>query len=93
MVVARSVGASVGEVIVNGRVVLRMREPAGGLSPLERAEVIAGRLRRLFQQGLRPHELEVAIIRGQAAIVWRDQLLVTAGGNHARINQTTPWAH
>ena len=93
VIVARPIersGASFGEVVVNGRVVLRVREPAGGLSAAARAEIIARRLRLMFQRGLRPQELEVATVGGQAAIVWRDQLLVTADANHARLNQTPP---
>ena len=83
-------GASLGEVVVNGRVVLRVREPAGGLSAIARAGIIGRRLALFFQRGLRPQELEIATVGGQAAIVWRDQLLVTADANHARLNQTAP---
>lgn len=77
-------------VVVNGRVALRMRISAGGLAPAERAAIIAERLRRLIEQGLRPEELRVARVGGEAAIVARDRLVVTADTAHARLNRTTP---
>ena len=85
-------GVSVGEVVANGVVVLRIRESAGGLTVVQRAEIIAARLRMMFEQGLAPPQLRVETVRGEAAIVWRDQLLVTVDANHARLNRTTPLA-
>ena len=41
---ARIGGREVGEVLINGQVVLRVRTSAGGLSPFQRAAIIAGRL-------------------------------------------------
>lgn len=73
-------------------VVLRIRESAGGLTATERAETIARRLRRMFEEGLTPRQLRVGAVEGEVAIVWRDQLLLTVDANHARLNRTTPLA-
>lgn len=94
-VMARAVersGVSLGEVVVNGTVVLRMRDAAGGLSPVRRAEIIAGRLEVLLRQGLRPEALRVGTVAGEAAVLWQGRLVVTADARHARLNGTTPVA-
>lgn len=90
---AVSVGSTtVGEVVLDGRPVLRIRTAAGGLTAIERAEVIASRLRRFLDAGLRASELRISRLRAEAAITWRGQLVVTADATHARLNRTTPSA-
>lgn len=86
---ARAAGP-MGEVLVDGQVVLRMRAAAGGLSPVERAAIIAARLRTLVSEGMRQEELRVATVSGQAAVVARGRLVVTADTVHARLNRSTP---
>ena len=45
-------GREVGEVLVNGQVVLRVRTSAGGLTPFQRAAVIAGRIAACAGKGI-----------------------------------------
>ncbi len=85
-------GTAVGEVLVNGRPILRIRVAAGGFSAPARAEIVAIRLQRLLAQGFKPEELSVVPLGSEAAIRWRDQLVVTVDANHARLNNTTPRA-
>lgn len=85
-------GTQVGEVLLNGLPVLRIRVAAGGMSAVERAAVVANRLRQLLDAGLRPNELIVVRAGSEAAIMWRGRLVVTADTSHARFNQTTAYA-
>jgi hypothetical protein len=85
-------GGQIGEVLINGRAVLRIRVAAGGLSAARRAEIVAERLRGLVAQGLRAGEFSIATVGGEVAIVARGQVIVTADRNHARANNTTPRA-
>ncbi len=85
-------GTAVGEVVVDSRVALRIQTAAGGLSVAKRVEIVAARLRRLLAQGFKPEELRVAGVGTEAAIMWRDQLVVTVDANHARLTNTTPFA-
>ncbi len=48
---------TVGEVLINDEIVVRMRTSAGGFSAHERATVIADRLRRWLSQPHSPHDL------------------------------------
>ncbi|HET6946544.1 MAG TPA: hypothetical protein VFJ45_01875, partial [bacterium] len=89
---AEQSGIRVGEVLVNGQVVLRIREEGGGLSAVRRAEIIAGRLDRYLREGLRSDELRVGTTAGEAGVLWRGRLVVTADARHARLNRTTPLA-
>lgn len=85
-------GVSVGEVVVNGSAVLRIRREAGGLRPAARAEIIAARLRRRAGEGMTKGHLRVAIVGGEAGILWGDHLIVTVDTTHARLSRTTPRA-
>lgn len=85
-------GGQTGEVLINGRAGLRIRAAAGGLNAAQRAEIVAGRLRTLIDQGLRVGELRIADVGGEVAIIARGQVIVTADRNHARLNETTPRA-
>lgn len=85
-------GTTVGEVVVDSRVALRIRTAAGGVSVAERAGIVAARLRRLLARGFKPEELTVKRVGAEAAIMWRDELVVTVDANHARLTNTTPFA-
>ncbi|MBI2841810.1 MAG: hypothetical protein HYX78_00250 [Armatimonadetes bacterium] len=82
-------GVSVGEVIVNDQVPLRIRYSAGGLSPAERASTVARRLNQF--ENLQPSEITVGMVRGQWAVLARGDLLVTADPAHAIANDTTTY--
>jgi len=85
-------GSNAGEVLLDSRPVLRIRVAAGGISAVERAAVVANRLRRFLEEGLKPEDLTVSRLGTDAAIMWRSRLLVTADANHARLNSTSPRA-
>ena len=80
----------VGEVLVDGEVVLRIREAAGGYTPLQRAGVVANRLQSAFARGLTVNDVMVGRLNNQAVLMMGEELLVTADRNEARINNSTP---
>ncbi|MDO8586905.1 MAG: hypothetical protein Q7T82_07675 [Armatimonadota bacterium] len=81
-------GATVGEVLLQGKPVLRIRSSAGGLSPVERADVVARRLNSLASASgsLQFHS---GMFNGQAAVLADDHLIVTADSFHAALNGMT----
>ena len=82
-------GRSVGEVLVDGQVVLRMRSFAGGMNPVERAQLVADRLRDLRASGeLRPENIRTGIVNGQRAVLAGNQVIVTADREQALMNDT-----
>jgi hypothetical protein len=84
-------GARIGEVVVRDDVALRIRFPAGGYSAPERAERVAKRLNQLSRDGhLKPDDLRAGTVRGQAAVLAGQELIITADDEHARANGTTP---
>lgn len=94
LAMAREAGAGearIGEVVVREDVALRIRFPAGGYSAPERAESVAKRLNELNRDGrLKPEDLRAGIVRGQAAVMAGQDLIITADDAHARANGTTP---
>jgi len=87
---ANVVGGEGGEVMVNGNVALRIRTSAGGLSAAERAVVVRDRLQDLLNSGIEPSDVHAGMIRGQAAVMAGDEIIVTVDSTHARLNSTTP---
>jgi len=85
-------GTSVGEVLLDSRPILRIRVPSGRVSAPERAAIVANRLRRFLDSGLKSEELTVARVGTEAAIMWRSRLVATADARHARLNHTTAYA-
>ncbi len=84
-------GREVGEVLVNGQVVLRVRTSAGGLTPFQRAAVIAGRIAACAGEGYRPDAILPDVINGSNAVSWRGELIATVDAAHAKLNNTTPY--
>ena len=83
-------GRNVGEVLLDGRVVLRVRTSAGGLSPYERAQTVSRRLDEAMAAGMRPDEIHSAQWGNEAVILGGNNLLFTVDSDHARFNHTTP---
>ncbi len=83
-------GSTASELLINGRPVLRIRVGAGGFSAARRAEILVARLQRLLAQGLKSAELTVVPVGREAAVMWRDQLVVTADAAHARLSGKHP---
>lgn len=83
-------GTDIGEVLINGQVVFRIRTSAGGLSPYERAQKVAERLNRLMSKPVQPENIRAAIVNGQAVVLMDSEVVITADEEHARLNNTTP---
>ncbi len=83
-------GRQVGEVLVDGEVVLRIRTSAGGRSPYQRAQTVADRLNQLMGDTIEAEDITTGIVNGQEVVLVDGQVLVTADANHARLNGTTP---
>ena len=82
-------GRTVGEVVVNNNTIpLRIRYAAGGLSPVERADVVAKRLQQIGDY--QPSDVTTGIMNGQSVVIIRGQLVATADNSHAAANNTMP---
>ena len=84
-------GEEVGEVLVEGRVSLRIRTVAAGKSPYQRAEVMAYRLNTIVNDGGNPADIRAGRMEGYAAVMWGDQILLTVDGEQARLTGLTPY--
>ena len=88
----RLAGRSVGEVLVDGQVVFRIRTSAGGYTPFQRAQIVADRLEVLMGDSLQPEDITTGRVNGQEVVLAEGEVVVTADQEHARINATTPTA-
>jgi hypothetical protein len=82
-------GQQVGEVMINGNVVMRLAGTTGGYSAGDRAMLVAGRLQSLLAQGYTWNEVRVDTVNHQSVLMLGDQLLVTVNPADAQINRTT----
>jgi len=80
----------VGEVLVGDIVVLRIHEPAGGYTPLARANIVASRLMTALDRGYTVNDVQVGQLNGQAVLLMGDNLLATADREEARISNSSP---
>lgn len=71
-------GERVGEVLIGDTAVIVLRTTAAGYLPVERAEIVAGRLRAASEAGFVPQDVEVAPVRGGHALFIGDRIIVTA---------------
>jgi len=91
-VTARKLGKArdVGEVLIGKKVILRYRAKSGGKTAVERAQVSAQRIRKLYLDSLTPSEMQ----SGKQGKLWvvtaRGQILATATEPEARLGKTTP---
>lgn len=90
-------GREIGEVRMTlpgeeDNVLFRIREAAGGLSPVRRAEIVAGRLQALLDRGLTAGEITVKRQQGEWVVAARGQVLATADARTARLNNSHPQA-
>ncbi len=82
-------GSSIGEVLVGSSTVFRIRTAAGGLSPYERAQKVAGRLDDLIAKGVKASDIKTGVVKGMDVVLAGDEVVVTADRAHAEINGTT----
>lgn len=85
-------GSQVGELLIDDQVALRIRTSAGGLTPFQRAQVVANRINQLMGDTLQPEDITMGVINGQQVVMADSQVIVTADAQHARLNNTTPAA-
>ena len=85
-------GMSVGDVLVDEQVVFRIRTTAGGLSPFQRAQIVADRLEQLMGDTLEPEDITTGIVNGQEVVLADGEVIITADPAHAKLNGTTPTA-
>ncbi len=82
-------GARVAEVLMAERPVIVLRTSAGGYHPLERAEIIANRLRAALTEEVQSADVEVGSVEGGAGLYIRDQLIVAVYGPEAEAHDAT----
>lgn len=70
-------GAPAGEVVVNGKPVLRIRAADENLSPFARAKIVAGRINQLLREGIVPEQITYREVRGEAAVMIQDTVIAT----------------
>jgi len=90
--VATISGREVGEVLVDGQVVFRLRSAAEGFSAAERAAQVADRLTAALVAGVRPAEVHVTTLGGAAVVMARDLTIITADRREAEANGISPQA-
>lgn len=83
-------GRALPEVLVGGRVILRVRSAAGGLAPWERGQIILERLRAAGRKGVDPKTIVPGFMGGEAVVRAGDMLLATADRETARANSLSP---
>jgi len=85
-------GARVAEVLIGERPVIVLRTPAGGYSPLERAEIVTNRLRAALATEVKPEEVTVSSIPSGAALSIRGEMIVAIYQPEADAHGATPTA-
>lgn len=83
-------GLQVGEVLMGEKVLLRIRTAAGGLTAVQRGQVVADRLNELTGEATKPESITTGTANGQEVVMVDGQVLVTADSAHAKLNSTTP---
>jgi hypothetical protein len=73
-------GERVAEVLIGERVVIVLRREAGGHTPLERAGVVAGRLRAAMGGKFTADDIEVSPITSGHAVFIEERLIVSVYG-------------
>ncbi len=69
-------GTRVAEVVIGERVVIVLRTAAGGYTPLERAEIVASRLRSALDASVEYYDLEASPLASGHGVYVNDQLIV-----------------
>jgi hypothetical protein len=86
-------GQQVGEVLVDQKVIFRIRTGAGGYTAPQRAQVVAERLSDMVNSGnLSANDVRESFMNGERVLTANGELLITADQYHARVNGTTPTA-
>ena len=83
-------GARVAEVLIGERVVVVLRTAAGGYAALERAEIVANRLRSAMAASIEHYDVAVGPVTGGHGVFMAEQLIVTATETEAGAQGATP---
>jgi len=82
-------GARVAEVLIGERVVIVLRTAAGGYTPVERAEIVANRLRSAMAASVEHYDVEAAPLPAGHGVYMNDQLIVAIYGTEANAHGAT----
>ncbi len=82
-------GARVAEVLIGERVVIVLRTAAGGYTPLERAEIVANRLRSAMAASVEYYEVQAAPLPAGHGVYMNEQLIVAVYGTEAEAHGAT----
>lgn len=86
--------AEVGDVIVGGVLILRIRAEAGGMSIEQRVVVVHQRIVEALSRvrPFRPEAVAIRMVGGQPTLFVGDIMIITVDANHARLNGSTQQA-
>lgn len=82
-------GKRVAEVLIGERPVIVLRTSAAGYSPLERAEIVASRLRAATADEVQAADIDVGAVQSGHGVYVRDRLIVAAYGPEADAHGAT----
>lgn len=85
-------GARVAEVLIGERPVIVLRTSAAGYTPLERAEIVANRLRTAMASEIQVDDVKVGSVPSGQGLYIRDQLVVAVYQTEAEAHGATPAA-
>jgi hypothetical protein len=80
-----------GDVIIGDEVVLRIRFPAGGYTVEQRADAVTQRINNVLgSRPFSPEDVRVAQQNGEWVVMIGNELIITADGDTAKYNHSTP---
>jgi len=85
-------GARVAEVLIGERPVIVLRTSAAGYTPLERAEIVANRLRTAMASEIQAEDVKAGSVPSGQGLYIRDQLVVAVYQPEAEAHGATPAA-
>ncbi|NMA55608.1 MAG: septal ring lytic transglycosylase RlpA family protein [Firmicutes bacterium] len=83
----KSQGQLLAEILLNGKVVLRIRSAAGRYTLRQRGEIVAQRLRSILAAGADPEAIELGIKAGEIVVRLEDTILITVDRENAKANK------
>ncbi|MDI6826968.1 MAG: hypothetical protein QME62_00630, partial [Armatimonadota bacterium] len=78
------------DIFVDGRFAMRIPAPAGGMSPMQRANIVAERLRNALSAGEKWDNARVAQVDGNWVVALGDHVIATADTRSARAFNRSP---
>jgi len=83
-------GARVAEVLIGDRVVIVLRTSAGGYTPLERAEIVANRLRSALSEEVAAEDVQARPILSGHGVFAANRLIVAVYESEAAAHEASP---